>query len=141
MDKPNLKINLLPRLSEKSYGLSNSRVYVIDLDPNVNKLTVKNAVEAQFEVKIVKVNIVKVKGKAKRSVSKNGRRVSSGRDKAVKKAYVTLAEGYSLPFFEAIEEEQKKAEKVQAEVDKKQASDAKPKKRLSLRPKAKKEKS
>ena len=123
------KINLLPHISEKTYGLSNSRVYVVEVSKDINKLTVKKAIEQQFEVSVIKVNLTNIKGKAKRTVSKNGRRVSKGRENAIKKAYVTLAEGNSLPFFNAIEEEEKKTEKIQDELEKKQEKDAKPKKR------------
>lgn len=132
-------VHLLPRLSEKTYGLSSSRVYVVDIERNVNKHTVKRAVEMQFDVKVIKVNLTNIGGKAKRSVSKNGRRTSNGRDNDVKKAYVTLAEGFSLPFFAAVEEEEKQAEKVQAEITKQQAAEAKPKRRIIKRKQADKE--
>ena len=39
MDKT--KINLLPRLSEKTYSLSNSRVYVVDVPKNAKNLLVQ----------------------------------------------------------------------------------------------------
>ncbi len=64
----NKAIALRPRLSEKTYGLSESRVYVVDVPKDVNKHTVARAVEAQFEVKVAKVNIINMKGKSKRVV-------------------------------------------------------------------------
>jgi large subunit ribosomal protein L23 len=113
-------IALRPRLSEKTYGLSESRVYVVDVPRDVNKHTVARAVEAQFEVKVAKVNIVNVKGKTKRIVSLTGKRMvnAEGKRPNFKKAYVTLAEGHSLPFFAAIEEEEQQEEKIQKQVDK-----------------------
>jgi large subunit ribosomal protein L23 len=132
----NLKsIHLLPRLSEKSYSLSNSRVYVVDISRNTNKLTVKKAIESQFSVVVTKVNITNISGKKKRSISKNGRRVSLGKDNSIKKAYITLAEGLSLPFFDSIEEEEKKVEKVQKEIDKQKEKETKPKKIISRKKK------
>lgn len=124
---------LIPRLSEKSYALSNSRVYVVDVNRTVNKHQIKLAVESQFNVKVKKVNLTNLSGKSKRTISKGGRRVSNGRNNNIKKAYVTLFDGHTLPFFNAIEEEEKQAEKTQAEYAKQQAKaadkESKPKKR------------
>ncbi len=102
MDK---SIVLKPRLSEKSYGLSQTRnTYVFDVAGDVNKHSVARAVAAQFDVVVTKVNIANIDGKAARVISKGGRRVSKGHRVDVKKAYVTLAEGNKLPFFDAAEE-------------------------------------
>jgi large subunit ribosomal protein L23 len=129
-------ITLRPRLSEKTYGLSTSRVYVMEVPTDVNKHTVARAVEAQFEVKVTSVNIMNVKGKAKRIVSLTGKRQKNaeGRRNAIKKAYVTLAAGNSLPFFDAVEEEEQQEQATQAKFDKvaeKQAAKADKKPRLS----------
>ncbi len=86
----------------------------IALKPKLSEKTV----EEQFEVTVTEVNIINSKGKAKRSVSKGGRRVAKGREAASKKAYVTLAEGNSLPFFAAIEEAEEKQTETQAKVEK-----------------------
>lgn len=119
-------ITLRPRLSEKTYGLSESRVYVVEVSKDVNKHTVARAVEAQFEVKVAKVNIVNMKGKAKRIVSVTGKRMMNAEGKRAdfKKAYVTLKEGHSLPFFAAVEEEEQKEEKLQKQMDKAVAKQA-----------------
>ncbi|HEY5442792.1 MAG TPA: 50S ribosomal protein L23 [Candidatus Saccharimonadales bacterium] len=128
-------IALRPRLSEKTYGLSESRVYVLEVPLDVNKHNVARAVEAQFEVKVTKVNIVNTPGKAKRTISISGKRQKNaeGRRVDLKKAYVTLAEGFTLPFFNAVEEEESKEQALQEKVDKaatKQAAkDAKPARR------------
>lgn len=116
----NKAITLRPRLSEKTYGLSESRVYVVEIPKDANKHIVARAVEAQFEVKVTKVNVANIKGKSKRVVSVTGKRMKNaeGRRTDVKKAYVTLAEGHSLPFFAAIEEEEQKEQAVQEKVDK-----------------------
>jgi large subunit ribosomal protein L23 len=134
-------ITLRPRLSEKTYGLSVQRTYVVDVPTDVNKHTVARAVEAQFEVKVSSVNIMNLKGKAKRVISLTGKRLSNtqGKRNDLKKAYVTLAEGHSLPFFEAIEQEEQKEQATQEKIDKvaaKQASKATAKKAA---PKAKAE--
>lgn len=100
---------LKPRISEKAYGLSQERrTYVFDVPKEANKLTVAEAVAAQFEVTVEGVNITIIKGKAKRTVRKGGRPVA-GRQKDTKKAYVVLKEGDSLPVYAAQEEDSKPA--------------------------------
>jgi len=123
MDKT---LALRPRLSEKTYGLSESRVYVLEIPKGANKHSVARAVEAQFEVKVANVNITRIPGKAKRVMSITGKRVKNaeGRRSDLKKAYVTLAEGHSLPFFNAIEEEETKEQALQEKVDKAAAKQA-----------------
>ncbi|MGC1176730.1 MAG: 50S ribosomal protein L23 [Candidatus Saccharimonadales bacterium] len=113
-------ITLRPRLSEKTYGLSESRVYVVEIPSDANKHTVARAVEAQFEVKVDKVNVTNIKGKAKRIISINGKRMKNaeGKRSNIKKAYVTLAEGHSLPFFAAVEEAEEKEQATQEKFDK-----------------------
>lgn len=119
-------IALQPRLNEKTYGLADSRVYVFDVDRSVNKHDIARAVESQFEVKVTTVNTMNVSGKPKRTMSLSGKRYknTSGSRTDVKKAYVTLAEGHSLPFFSAIEEEIAKEEATQEKVDKAAAKQA-----------------
>jgi large subunit ribosomal protein L23 len=110
MDKT---IILKPRMSEKAYGLSQTtNTFVFDVPAGLNKHNVARAVSAQYEVTVAKVNVVNVKGKSKRTVRKNGR-AANGKQNDVRKAYVTLAAGQSLPIFAAIEEETAKAEKTQ----------------------------
>ena len=109
---------LRPRLSEKTFGLSNAHnVYVFDVPGEANKQLVASAVTAQFGVTVVKINITNVKGKAKRLVRKGGRPVA-GRRSDVKKAYVTLKEGDKLPFFE--EPDTKKDKKADKKAEKKE---------------------
>jgi large subunit ribosomal protein L23 len=119
-------VTLRPRLNEKTYGLADSRVYVFDVERDVNKHGIARAVEAQFEVKVVSVNTTNIGGKAKRIVSITGKRMKNaeGNRSDIKKAYVTLAEGHSLPFFNAIEEEEQKEQAVQEKVDKAVAKQA-----------------
>jgi len=105
----------------------------------ISKQAIKSSFEQQFDVKVKSVNTANIAGKRKRTISKNGRRVSNGTSKAVHKAYVTLVDGQSLPFFEAVEEEEKKTAKVQAEFDKQQNKANKPKKIIGRRKKVDKE--
>lgn len=118
------QVTLKPRLSEKSFAQSQQQVYVFAVPGDANKHTVARAVEVQFGVTVKDVNILNLKGKAKRTVSQKGRRQLSGTTSDTKKAYVTLAEGNSLPIFAAEEEADTKQEKIQAQVDKVAAKQA-----------------
>jgi len=119
-------IALRPRLSEKTYGLSANRVYVVEVPTGTNKHSVARAVEAQFEVKVAKVNMTNISGKTKRTMSLTGKRYlnSNGKRNDIKKAYITLAEGHSLPFFAAIEEEEQQEQAAQEKIDKAAAKQA-----------------
>lgn len=103
---------LRPRLSEKTYVLGTQKaVYVFDVPADANKHTVAAAVTAQFDVTVKEVNITNVKGKTKRLIRKGGRAIN-GQRSDTKKAYVTLAAGQKLPFFDEPEEESKKDKKA-----------------------------
>ncbi len=114
-------IVLKPKMSEKTYALSNSRVYVFNVDSSLNKHQVAKTVEQTYEVVVTKVNMVNTKGKAKRAYK--GRKFENGMRSDLKKAYVTLAEGNAIPIFAAVEEAEVKAEKS-TEVAKKSAEKA-----------------
>lgn len=93
-------INLLPRLSEKTYRLSQeSNTYVFDVDLSANKEEVKRAVQSRFKVSVENVNIQRKKGKVKRSVRKRAQPVE-GRERTMKRAYVTVKSGDKIPMFE-----------------------------------------
>lgn len=109
---------LRPRMSEKAYGQSQSQTYVFVVPREANKHSIARAVASQFDVTVVSVNVLNQKGKAKRTISRGGRRVANGTQSDIKKAYVTLAEGQTLPVFEAIEEAEAKEEKLNKQVEK-----------------------
>jgi large subunit ribosomal protein L23 len=118
------QLTLKPRLSEKAFAQSQGNTYVFVVPGDANKHSVARAVEAQFDVKVADVNVLVLKGKSKRTISKGGRRVAKGMTSDIKKAYVTLVEGNSLPIFAAEEEAEEKQEKVQSQVDKAAAKQA-----------------
>lgn len=113
-----LSLVLKPRVSEKAYGLSQVRnTYVFDVERAANKHTIARAVEAQYNVTVTEVNVANAKGKTKRTVRKGGR-PSMGRTSDVKKAYVTLKAGDSMPIFAAIEEASAKEAETTAKITK-----------------------
>lgn len=109
-------IVLKPRLSEKSYALSTSRVYVFDVDTSVNKIDIAKAVEQTYDVTVTDVRTATQKGKVKRLYRK--RRFEQGKRTDVKKAYVTLKQGDAIPVFAAVEEAEEQAEKTDKAVTK-----------------------
>ena len=85
-----------PVVTEKSTGLQETGRYVFEVDPSATKLQIKQVVQEAFDVKVVGVNTMVVKGKRKRF----GPRFSAGR--SWKKAIVTLAPGESITIFEGV---------------------------------------
>jgi large subunit ribosomal protein L23 len=89
-----------PILTEKSsHQYSKLNQYVFEVDKNANKSMIKEAVEAIFDVKVVKVNTMIMP--AKRSRRALSRRVLV-RKSAYKKAVVTLAPGDTIGVFEGV---------------------------------------
>lgn len=81
-----------PVLTEKSMAGQPRRVYGFVVSPEATKPEVKHAVEKAFNVKVDAVRTVILKGKVKRQKNM----VLDGKRKDVKKAYVTLKEGFRL---------------------------------------------
>ena len=77
------------RLSEKGTRQGEKyNQYTVVANPRANKFEIKRAVEELFKVKVVRVNTLNVRGKARRQ-----RTPAAGRDQDWKKAIVTLKEG------------------------------------------------
>ncbi len=80
-----------PVVSEKSMmAMETHNQYVFLVDKRADKIKVKQAIEAMFNVKVKSVNILNQIGKQKRTRFKPGKRAD------VKKAYVSLADGHSI---------------------------------------------
>jgi len=88
------EVLLAPVVSEKSYSLITDRKYTFKVHKDAHKTQVRQAVEELFDVKVAKVNIVKVQAKPKR------RGMSKGIRPGWKKAIVQLREGQSIEIFE-----------------------------------------
>jgi large subunit ribosomal protein L23 len=85
---------LAPIVSEKSYSLLDGNAYTFLVHPSANKTEIRQAVEAIWDVRVVKVNTLNRKGKVKRFRYTQGKRPDS------KRAVVKLAEGDSIEIFE-----------------------------------------
>lgn len=85
-----------PVVSEKSYGLIEENVYTFLVHPDAAKPEIRSAVEAIFDVKVVKVNTLNRQGKS----TINRRTGVRGKRPDRKRAIVTLAPGDSIDLFE-----------------------------------------
>lgn len=101
--------NLKPRISEKAYAQSTiNQTYVFVVPLSVNKIQIKSAIEAQYNVTVEAVNVVVQNGKKARSIRLGNRRARPiiGERSDIKKAYVRLKAGDSIKIFD--EEQEKK---------------------------------
>jgi len=85
-----------PIVTEKSTLLQEDKRYSFEVAVGSTKLEIKQAVEDIFDVKVLKVHTINVKGKTKRF----GPRVSQKR--SWKKAIVTIAPGDAITLFEGV---------------------------------------
>lgn len=81
-----------PIITEKAIASSEFGKFAFEVSDCANKIDVKNAVEAIFNVKVVQVNV---------SNSQRKRKMFKGREgfrKSCKKAIVTLEQGQTIDF-------------------------------------------
>jgi large subunit ribosomal protein L23 len=88
------EVLLAPVVSEKSYSLIEDRKYSFRVHSDAHKTQVRQAVEQLFGVKVIAVNIIKVKPKPKK------RNFIQGTRPGWKKAIVQLKEGDTIDIFE-----------------------------------------
>ena len=88
-----MKILLSPVVSEKSAIVADAnRQFTFKVAPDATKREISRAVEKMFEVEVVNVRVVNIKGKKKRFGAMQGKR------KDWRKAYVRLKEGDDIDF-------------------------------------------
>ncbi len=120
MNKPT---TLLPKMSEKAYGQSKeTNTYVFEVPLSLNKQDIAKSVAETFEVIVTGVRVAVIKGKQKQSYRKR-LRPRTGQRRTVKKAYVSVKAGQTIPIFAAIDEAEEKAEKSKAKAEKKAKKD------------------
>ena len=88
---------LKPVVSEKSYALLDNGVYTFIVHPDANKVEIRQAVEAIFNVRVAKVNTLNRQGKRKR----NRRLPTFGKKSDMKRAIVSLHAGDRIDLFES----------------------------------------
>ena len=83
-----------PRVTEKSLkAVERHRAYPFEVNPHANKVEIRQAVEALFDVRVEAVRTMNMLGKYKRTGRYYGKRPDW------KKAIVTLREGYAIQDF------------------------------------------
>jgi large subunit ribosomal protein L23 len=91
------KVLIRPVVTEKSYALAAAGKYSFRVHPNAHKTQIRQAVEQQFDVRVVEVRTMSVKSKPKR------RGLTTGRTRQWKKAIVQVAPGDEIPIFAGLE--------------------------------------
>ena len=88
------QVLLRPVVSEKSYAQVAEHRYTFKVHQDAHKTQVRQAVEQLFDVKVVRVNIIKVQPKPKR------RGLTKGIRPGWKKAVVKIQAGQTIEFFQ-----------------------------------------
>ena len=82
-----------PIITEQSMADTEMKRYTFEVAKDANKVEIRQAIEAIFDVTVVKVNTLNVKSKPKRV------RYQLGKTRTWKKAMVTLKEGDTIELF------------------------------------------
>lgn len=91
------KLIVRPVVTEKATLLRETEnKYVFKVALNATKGQIKEALEAIYNVDVLSVNVINVRGKKKRV------RYVEGRTARSKKAIVKLKDGQTMPFFESV---------------------------------------
>lgn len=95
------EVLIKPILTEKANGQQESlRRYAFKVAKTANKLEIKKAIEAFYNVSVVDVNTVVVPGKNKTRYTKKG--FTKGQKSSYKKAMVTVAQGENIDLYSNI---------------------------------------
>lgn len=97
-----MSVIIKPLVTEKMTKITEkmSNRYGFIVEKKADKLQIAKAVEALYDVKVVKVNTLIAPAKKRNRYTKAG--VISGRVPSYKKAIVTLAEGNTIDFYSNI---------------------------------------
>ncbi|MDR1371139.1 MAG: 50S ribosomal protein L23 [Dysgonamonadaceae bacterium] len=95
-------IIIKPVVTEKQTAISEKKSNRVGfrVSPDANKLEIKAAIEALYNVTVIQVNTMNYGGKRKSRYTKSG--VVNGKEASFKKAIVTLKEGETIDFFSNI---------------------------------------
>ena len=89
-----------PLITEKAHGKREAeRTLCFEVHPDANKIQIKQAVEQAFDVTVLAVNTMNVRGKERRRSRRTQRRPIVGHTPGRKKAVITLAEGDTIDLF------------------------------------------
>ena len=89
-----------PILTEKITALQERRQYAFEVDSQANKIEIAQAIEKKFNVTVLNLRTMTIKGKKKTQLTRSGR--FQGRTALWKKALVTLKEGDKIDYLENV---------------------------------------
>lgn len=97
-----MRVIIKPIFTEKQTAITDKfeNRYGFIVAPTANKVEIKNAVEALYNVNVERVNTMKYDGKQRNRYTKSG--VIEGRTPSYKKAIVTLKKGETIDLFSNI---------------------------------------
>ena len=97
-----MSVIVKPIFTEKQTGITDKfeNRYGFIVEPSANKVEIKNAVEALYNVQVESVNTMQYDGKLRSRYTKSG--VVQGRTPSYKKAIVTLKKGETIDLFSNI---------------------------------------
>ena len=96
----NYKIIVTPRATEKAYAASKNNEYIFNVPLNANKNQIVEAIEANYDVKVLTTKTLVQAGKSIRFSRGKNRYPGNTKRSDTKKAYVRLAEGNSIRVFD-----------------------------------------
>jgi large subunit ribosomal protein L23 len=88
-----------PVITEKNTRLMELGQYSFEVARDANKIQIKDAIERAFNVDVIAVNVMNIRGKERRRGRPGGRGASIGRTPTRKKAIVTIKEGQTIDLF------------------------------------------
>jgi large subunit ribosomal protein L23 len=92
------QVLLCPHVSEKASQIKDSYNQVVfQVHPDANKIEIRKAVEEAFNVAVRDVNVLRKKTLTKRRANRRLSKATGHR-----KAYITLAPGEKIDFFEGV---------------------------------------
>ena len=87
------EVIIRPIITEHSFDMMEENTYTFEVAKDANKVEIRQAIEAIFNVHVEKVNTLNVKSKPKRV------RYHAGHTRTWKKAMVTLKQGETIEIF------------------------------------------
>jgi large subunit ribosomal protein L23 len=116
---------VIPRATEKAYFVATKNKYSFVVPMAASKQDIKKAVEEQFKVSVIGVEVLVRKGKAVRFSKGKHRYPGTSFRKDQRLAYVTLKKGDSIKVFDekpVTEQEEEKVTKITADAAKPEAA-------------------
>lgn len=96
-----MDIQIRPLITEKANRVSEKlNCYTFAVSPDANKFQIKDLVEKLYNVRVTSVNTANYAGKRKQRWTKSG--LLKGKKPAFKKAYVKVAEGQTIDYYNNI---------------------------------------